>query len=54
MGAGWGAIEGDEETHHTCWMKTNLTAKGHKADDGWAFGVLALGVGEDDDGDDGN
>ncbi|KAK3493068.1 uncharacterized protein B0T23DRAFT_155278 [Neurospora hispaniola] len=55
-GAGWGAITGDEETHHTCWMKTNLTTKGHEAVDEWAFGVLELsgsGKGEDnDDGDD--
>ncbi|KAH7629669.1 hypothetical protein B0T09DRAFT_357370 [Sordaria sp. MPI-SDFR-AT-0083] len=62
MGAGWGAIQGDEETHHTCWMKTNLTTKGHKAVDEWAFGVLSLsqsvsgngngdGEGDDVDGD---
>jgi hypothetical protein len=37
-------------------MKTNLTTKGHKAVDEWAFGVLELsgsgkgdGEGEDDD-----
>ncbi|KAK3947114.1 hypothetical protein QBC32DRAFT_271374 [Pseudoneurospora amorphoporcata] len=45
MGAGWGAIPGDDETHHTCWMKTNLTTKGHKAVDEWAFGMLSLSVG---------
>ncbi|KAK1775119.1 hypothetical protein QBC45DRAFT_423178 [Copromyces sp. CBS 386.78] len=53
MGAGWGAIPGDEETHHTCWMKTNLTTKGHKAVDEWAFGMLSLSVGGNGDGPDG-
>ncbi|KAK3342221.1 hypothetical protein B0H65DRAFT_428763 [Neurospora tetraspora] len=58
-GAGWGAIPGDEETHHTCWMKTNLTTKGHEAVDEWAFGVLEMsgsgkGDGEGEGDDDGN
>jgi hypothetical protein len=38
-GAGWGVIDGDKGSTHTCWMKTNLT-KSHKAKPDWGFAVL--------------
>lgn len=38
-GAGWGYLEGDNGTEHSCWMKANLTVP-HSATDDWAFAVL--------------
>ncbi|KAI8957346.1 hypothetical protein F5Y11DRAFT_91569 [Daldinia sp. FL1419] len=38
-GCGWGYIEGDTGTQHTCWMKGGLK-KSHNVDVNWAFAVL--------------
>ena len=38
-GAGWGAMDGDTDGMHSCWMKTNLN-KSHKATPDWGFAVL--------------
>ncbi|KAI1463767.1 uncharacterized protein F4812DRAFT_230315 [Daldinia caldariorum] len=38
-GCGWGYIEGDTGTQHTCWLKGNLK-KSHEADINWAFAIL--------------
>ncbi|KAI0376325.1 hypothetical protein F5Y04DRAFT_286059 [Hypomontagnella monticulosa] len=38
-GCGWGYLEGDTGTQHTCWLKGNLK-KSHEADINWAFAVL--------------
>ncbi|KAI1206015.1 uncharacterized protein F4807DRAFT_242400 [Annulohypoxylon truncatum] len=38
-GCGWGYIQGDTGTEHTCWLKGNLK-KPHEADPNWAFAVL--------------
>ncbi|KAI1801782.1 hypothetical protein F4811DRAFT_436978 [Daldinia bambusicola] len=38
-GCGWGYLEGDTGTQHTCWLKGNLK-KPHDADINWAFAVL--------------
>ncbi len=40
-GAGWGVMDGDKGTTHSCWMKTNLT-KSHKAVPEWGFAVLVV------------
>lgn len=38
-GAGWGYLEGDNGTEHSCWMKANLTEP-HNATAEWAFAIL--------------
>ncbi|KAI1453830.1 hypothetical protein F4805DRAFT_478133 [Annulohypoxylon moriforme] len=38
-GCGWGYIQGDTGTQHTCWLKGSLK-KSHEADVNWAFAVL--------------
>ncbi|KAI2602182.1 hypothetical protein GGR54DRAFT_534436 [Hypoxylon sp. NC1633] len=38
-GCGWGYLEGDTGTQHTCWLKGNLKTP-HGADINWAFAVL--------------
>lgn len=38
-GCGWGYIEGDTGTQHTCWLKGSLK-QSHEADANWAFAVL--------------
>ncbi|KAI0832217.1 hypothetical protein F5Y06DRAFT_280990 [Hypoxylon sp. FL0890] len=38
-GCGWGYLEGDTGTQHTCFLKGNLK-KPHEADINWAFAVL--------------
>ncbi|KAI1371408.1 hypothetical protein F4677DRAFT_310236 [Hypoxylon crocopeplum] len=38
-GCGWGYLEGDTGTQHTCFLKGNLK-KSHEADVNWAFAVL--------------
>ncbi|XXG95256.1 protein transport protein bos1 [Hypoxylon texense] len=38
-GCGWGYLEGDTGTQHTCWLKGGLK-KPHEADPNWAFAVL--------------
>ncbi|OTA87823.1 hypothetical protein M434DRAFT_399326 [Hypoxylon sp. CO27-5] len=38
-GCGWGYLEGDTGTQHTCFLKGNLK-KSHEADINWAFAVL--------------
>ncbi|KAK2610301.1 hypothetical protein N8I77_003747 [Diaporthe amygdali] len=38
-GAGWGYLEGDNGTEHSCWMKANLTEP-HNATSEWAFAIL--------------
>ncbi|KAI1474908.1 hypothetical protein F4774DRAFT_399126 [Daldinia eschscholtzii] len=38
-GCGWGYIEGDTGTQHTCWLKGGLK-KPHDADINWAFAIL--------------
>ncbi|KAI1103852.1 hypothetical protein F4804DRAFT_309034 [Jackrogersella minutella] len=38
-GCGWGYLEGDTGTQHTCWLKGDLK-KPHEADVNWAFAVL--------------
>jgi hypothetical protein len=40
-GAGWGYLEGDNGTEHSCWMKANLT-RPHNATAEWAFAVLLV------------
>lgn len=42
-GAGWGYLEGDNGTEHSCWMKANLTEP-HNATAEWAFAVLLTNV----------
>lgn len=46
-GAGWGYLDGDNGTEHSCWMKANLTEP-HNATAEWAFAVL-LGGGNGSD-----
>lgn len=43
-GAGWGYLDGDNGTEHSCWMKANLTEP-HNATAEWAFAVLLGGNG---------
>ncbi|KAI1442073.1 hypothetical protein F5Y02DRAFT_268294 [Annulohypoxylon stygium] len=38
-GCGWGYIQGDTGTQHTCWLKGGLK-KSHEADVNWAFAIL--------------
>ncbi|KAI3396052.1 hypothetical protein diail_548 [Diaporthe ilicicola] len=38
-GAGWGYLDGDNGTEHSCWMKANLTEP-HNATSDWAFAIL--------------
>lgn len=38
-GAGWGYLDGDNGTEHSCWMKANLTEP-HEATSDWAFAIL--------------
>ncbi|KAL7629892.1 hypothetical protein AAE478_001415 [Parahypoxylon ruwenzoriense] len=38
-GCGWGVLEGDMGSQHTCWLKGNLKSP-HEADVNWAFAVL--------------
>ncbi|KAI1092254.1 hypothetical protein F5B19DRAFT_492681 [Rostrohypoxylon terebratum] len=38
-GCGWGYIQGDSGTQHTCWLKGGLK-KSHEADVNWAFAIL--------------
>ncbi|KAL1853671.1 hypothetical protein Daus18300_011707 [Diaporthe australafricana] len=46
-GAGWGYLDGDNGTEHSCWMKANLTEP-HNATADWAFAVLLNGNGTAD------
>lgn len=47
-GAGWGYLEGDNGTEHSCWMKANLTQP-HEATAEWAFAILLGTNGSDSD-----
>ncbi|KAI1342177.1 hypothetical protein F5Y15DRAFT_374421 [Xylariaceae sp. FL0016] len=38
-GCGWGYLDGDSGTEHTCWLKSGLK-ESHEADPSWAFAVL--------------
>ncbi|KAI1775885.1 hypothetical protein F4818DRAFT_415260 [Hypoxylon cercidicola] len=38
-GCGWGFLDGDTGTQHTCWLKGGLK-QSHEADPNWAFAVL--------------
>lgn len=45
-GAGWGYLDGDNGTEHSCWMKANLTEP-HNATAEWAFAILLNSNGSD-------
>lgn len=47
-GAGWGYLDGDNGTEHSCWMKANLTEP-HNATAEWAFAILLGGNGNGSD-----
>lgn len=47
-GAGWGYLDGDTGTEHSCWMKANLTEP-HNATAEWAFAILLGGNGNGSD-----